>query len=42
MLMHYIPEVKGIEEMGQIGAEEEAKLLFKTDATTATTEAQLD
>jgi Fe-S cluster biogenesis protein NfuA len=33
MLMHYIPEVKGIEEVGQIGAdEEESKLLFKSDA----------
>ena len=38
MLMHYIPEVKGIEEMGQVGAEEEAaKLLFKTDAVSAST-----
>ena len=37
MLMHYIPEVKGIEEVGQMG-ETEAKLEFKTDATTATTE----
>ena len=37
MLMHYIPEVKGIEEVGQMG-ETEAKLEFKTDAATATTE----
>lgn len=33
MLMHYIPEVKGIEEVGQIGADdEESKLLFKSTA----------
>ena len=33
MLMHYIPEVKGIEEMGQLeAAAEESKLEFKTDA----------
>ena len=31
--MHYIPEVKGIEEVGQAGAEE-SKLEFKTDAAT--------
>ena len=31
MLMHYIPEVKGIEEVGQEGAED-VKLEFKTDA----------
>ena len=38
MLMHYIPEVKGIEEVGQIGADEDdSKILFKTDiAPTAT------
>lgn len=31
MLMHYIPEVKGIEEVGQIGADEDdSKLLFKS------------
>ena len=32
MLMHYIPEVKGIEEMGQLeAAAEESKLEFITD-----------
>ena len=39
MLMHYIPEVKGIEEVGQMG-ETEAKLEFKTDAATATTDSE--
>jgi hypothetical protein len=33
MLMHYIPEVKGIEEVGQEGAED-TKLEFTPDAVT--------